>query len=176
MNARVFLLLALSVAHFGVICGVADGRTVRHSDDHDISRRQVAQNSEGSSTSSSTPSNKPAEGSSTNSAVQTVLKTTNHSNTSYPTVAVPKGSLWPYSNEVVKRMLYVLIGVTALVVLYFIVRAVRLRRRRSKSKKYGVLTTSADMEMAPLDQDDDDEDMTMFDIKNTTSATPSESR
>ncbi|KAI8479685.1 PREDICTED: membrane protein FAM174-like [Branchiostoma belcheri] len=172
MNVRVFLLVALSVAHFGVICGVADGRTVRHDDGHDISRRQVAQNSE----SASTPSNKLTEGSSTNSAVQTVLKTTNHSNSSYPTVAVPKGSLWPYSSEVVKRMLYVLIGVTALVVLYFIVRAVRLRRRRSKSKKYGVLTTSADMEMAPLDQDDDDEDMTMFDIKNTTSATPTESR
>ncbi|CAH1254475.1 C19orf24 [Branchiostoma lanceolatum] len=174
MNVRVFLLLALSVAHFGVICGVADERTVRHGDGHDISRRQVAQNTD--DTSSSTPPNKPVEGSSTNSAVQTVLKTTNHSNSSYPTVAVPKGSLWPYSSEVVKRMLYVLIGVTALVVLYFIVRAVRLRRRRSKSKKYGVLTTSADMEMAPLDQDDDDEDMTMFDIKNTMSATPSESR
>lgn len=64
------------------------------------------------------------------------------------------------------RTLYVLVGVTTVVAIYFVVKAVRLRRRRSKSKKYGIITTPAsDLEMAPLDQgDDDDEDMTVFEM------------
>ncbi|XP_006814061.1 membrane protein FAM174-like [Saccoglossus kowalevskii] len=72
------------------------------------------------------------------------------------------------NSDVVKRMLYVLLAVTGIVIVYFVFRAARLRSRRSKSKKYGVLTTpGADMEMAPLDQDDEDDDMTVFDVNNT---------
>ncbi|GAB1606144.1 hypothetical protein Ahia01_000896800 [Argonauta hians] len=64
------------------------------------------------------------------------------------------------------RTLYVLIAITSIVVIYFIIKSLRLRRRRSKSKKYGIITTPAsDLEMAPLDQgDDDDEDMTVFEL------------
>lgn len=62
------------------------------------------------------------------------------------------------------RTLYVLVAVTAVIVLYFVVRTVRIRRRKSKTKKYGVITPASDMEMTPLDQDDDDEDMTVFEV------------
>lgn len=65
------------------------------------------------------------------------------------------------------RAFYVLIGVTAIVVIYFGVRAWRLRRKRNKTKKYGLITgRGADYEMAPLDadDDDDDEDTTVFEM------------
>ncbi|XP_070542349.1 membrane protein FAM174-like [Ptychodera flava] len=77
-------------------------------------------------------------------------------------------SLFNTNTDVVKRMMYVLVGVTGIVVVYFVFRAVRVRRRKSKSKKYGVLTTpGGDMEMAPLDQEDEEDDMTVFDVNNT---------
>ncbi|KAL4227846.1 hypothetical protein ACF0H5_013284 [Mactra antiquata] len=62
------------------------------------------------------------------------------------------------------RTFYVLIGVTSIVVIYFVIRAWRTRRRHNKSRKYGLITSSgADLEMEPLDQDnDDDDEMTMF--------------
>ncbi|XP_062614321.1 membrane protein FAM174-like [Saccostrea cucullata] len=65
------------------------------------------------------------------------------------------------------RAFYVLIGLTAIVVVYFGVRAWRVRRKRNKSKKYGLITgRGADYEMAPLDadDDDDDEDTTVFEM------------
>ncbi|XP_061174077.1 membrane protein FAM174A-like [Saccostrea echinata] len=65
------------------------------------------------------------------------------------------------------RAFYVLIGITAIVVVYFGVRAWRVRRKRNKSKKYGLITgRGADYEMAPLDadDDDDDEDTTVFEM------------
>ncbi|XP_077988964.1 uncharacterized protein LOC144443371 [Glandiceps talaboti] len=87
---------------------------------------------------------------------------TNTSSSGIPSIFNPRNS-----PEVVKRMLYVLLAVTAIVVVYFVFRAVRLRRRRSKSKKYGVLTSAGgDMEMAPLDQDEEEDDMTVFDVNN----------
>lgn len=66
------------------------------------------------------------------------------------------------------RALYVLLAVTGVVVIYFVTRAWRLRRKRSKSRKYGLITArGTDMEMAPLDQDDDeDDDMTVFDMNS----------
>lgn len=66
------------------------------------------------------------------------------------------------------RAFYVLLALTAVVVVYFVIRSWRLRRKRSKSRKYGLITArGTDMEMAPLDQDDDeDDDMTVFDMNS----------
>ncbi|ESO88182.1 hypothetical protein LOTGIDRAFT_234730 [Lottia gigantea] len=63
------------------------------------------------------------------------------------------------------RTLYVLIALTSIIVVYFMVRAFRLRHKRNKSRKYGLITAPNDLEMAPLDQEDDDEDdMTVFEL------------
>ncbi|XP_063433095.1 membrane protein FAM174A-like [Mytilus trossulus] len=66
------------------------------------------------------------------------------------------------------RAFYVLLAVTSIVIVYFVVRALRIRRKRSKSRKYGLITArGTDMEMAPLDQDDDDdEDMTVYEMNS----------
>lgn len=71
------------------------------------------------------------------------------------------------NKDMLMRAFYVLIGVTAIVVIYFGVRAWRLRRKRNKTKKYGLISgRGADYEMAPLDadDDDDDEDTTVFEM------------
>ncbi|GFO11782.1 membrane protein fam174-like [Plakobranchus ocellatus] len=67
---------------------------------------------------------------------------------------VPVGTLLRLSQNkaMLLRTLYVSLGVTGIVVCYFVVRAVRLRRRRSKSRKYGIITQhdQGDVEMEPL--------------------------
>ncbi|CAL1535590.1 unnamed protein product [Lymnaea stagnalis] len=72
------------------------------------------------------------------------------------------------NKEMLLRTLYVTLGVTGIVVVYFIIRAVRLRRKRTKSRKYGIITQQGDrgdMEMEPLgDGDDDEEDYTVFEV------------
>ncbi|CAD5122551.1 DgyrCDS10966 [Dimorphilus gyrociliatus] len=60
---------------------------------------------------------------------------------------------------VVWRSFFVFIGLAAIVLIYFGIRAIRLKRK--KSRKYGVLTNT-DMELTPLDAEDED-DMTLFD-------------
>ncbi|KXJ20266.1 membrane protein FAM174 [Exaiptasia diaphana] len=65
-----------------------------------------------------------------------------------------------------KRMLYVAIGFSVIVALYFIVKTIRTKARKSKSKKYGMIYSSGDVEMQPLeDNDDEEDDMTVFDRK-----------
>lgn len=65
------------------------------------------------------------------------------------------------------RTMYVLIGITAIILLYFGVRMLRLRMRRSKPKRYGVISTrGTDLEMTPLDQEDDEDDSTLFDVQH----------
>lgn len=68
------------------------------------------------------------------------------------------------NKDMLMRTFYVLLGVTSIVIIYFVIRAWRSKRRYSKSRKYGLITSSgADLEMEPLDQDvDDDDEMTMF--------------
>ncbi|XP_059825438.1 membrane protein FAM174A-like [Hypanus sabinus] len=68
----------------------------------------------------------------------------------------------------IQRALCVLVVVTALVVVYFVVRTIRMRRINRKNRKYGVLKTDLEnMEMRPLDQEDDEEDETLFDIHHS---------
>ncbi|XP_051529420.1 protein FAM174C-like [Myxocyprinus asiaticus] len=65
----------------------------------------------------------------------------------------------------INRALYVLIGITAIGVLYFLVRAVRLKKTSVQRKKYGLLSNYEDtMEMAHLESDE--EDTTVYEAKS----------
>ncbi|MBN3283564.1 F174 protein, partial [Polyodon spathula] len=67
----------------------------------------------------------------------------------------------------IQRALYVLMAVSAVVIVYFVIRTVRMRKKSRKTRRYGVLDTNLAMEMTPLEQDDDDEedDTTLFDAR-----------
>ncbi|XP_012678644.1 protein FAM174C [Clupea harengus] len=71
-----------------------------------------------------------------------------------------RGSLgFDVDSSTIQRALYVLIGITVIGVLYFLVRAVRLKKPTvTKRKKYGLLSNQDDdnMEMGALDSDEDD--------------------
>ncbi|GFR13387.1 uncharacterized protein TNCT_628121 [Trichonephila clavata] len=65
-----------------------------------------------------------------------------------------------------QRTGFVALGFMSIIVVFFVVRGIRLRRKKSKSRKYGIIT-STDMEMEPLDKDDDDEEeTTLFDAQH----------
>lgn len=65
----------------------------------------------------------------------------------------------------INRALYVLIGITLIGVLYFLVRAVRLKKTGVQRKKYGLLSNYDDtMEMAHLESDEDD--TTVYEAKS----------
>ncbi|XP_071328971.1 protein FAM174C [Trachinotus anak] len=59
-------------------------------------------------------------------------------------------------SSMIQRALYVLIGITVIGVLYFLIRAVRLKKPAHK-KKYGLLSDYDDsVEMEAVDSDEDD--------------------
>ncbi|TKS65890.1 putative membrane protein C19orf24 [Collichthys lucidus] len=59
-------------------------------------------------------------------------------------------------SSMIQRALYVLIGITMIGVLYFLIRAVRLKRPAQK-KKYGLLSNYEDsVEMEAVESDEDD--------------------
>lgn len=68
-------------------------------------------------------------------------------------------------NGVVMRAFCVIAGVMVVIVVFFIVRTVRSRRKRTKTRKYGIIATrSTEQEMEPLGhEDDDEEETTLFD-------------
>ncbi|KAM4637794.1 membrane protein FAM174A isoform 1-T3 [Amazona ochrocephala] len=67
-----------------------------------------------------------------------------------------------------QRALTVLVLASAALIVYFVIRTVRLRRRSRKTRRYGVLDTNIEnMELTPLEQDDDDDDTTLFDADHT---------
>nr|XP_033785083.1 membrane protein FAM174A [Geotrypetes seraphini] len=75
----------------------------------------------------------------------------------------PKDSKQPST----QRALAVLVVVSAAVIVYFVIRTIRTRRRNKKTRKYGVLDTNIEnMELKPLEQDDDDDDTTLFDANH----------
>ncbi|XP_064808547.1 protein FAM174C-like [Oncorhynchus masou masou] len=62
-------------------------------------------------------------------------------------------------NSMIQRTLYVLIGITTIGVLYFLVRAVRLKKTTTSRKKYGLLSNYDDsVEMAALESDEEEDD------------------
>ncbi|XP_029428565.1 membrane protein FAM174A [Rhinatrema bivittatum] len=66
-----------------------------------------------------------------------------------------------------QRALAVLVVVSAAVIVYFVIRTIRTRRRNKKTRRYGVLDTNIEnMELTPLEQDDDDDDTTLFDANH----------
>ncbi|KAI4905773.1 hypothetical protein NFI96_027782, partial [Prochilodus magdalenae] len=67
--------------------------------------------------------------------------------------------------SMIQRALYVLIGITIIGVLYFLVRAVRLKKTTTQRKKYGLLSNYDDtVEMAQLESDE--EDTTVYEAKS----------
>ncbi|KAI7789446.1 protein FAM174C [Triplophysa rosa] len=69
----------------------------------------------------------------------------------------PSGAGRSLDGDMIRRALYVLIGITAIGVLYFLVRAVRLKKPTGQRRKYGLLTNHDDtMEMAHLESDEED--------------------
>lgn len=71
-----------------------------------------------------------------------------------------------YKKGTMTRMIYVGMAISGIVVIYFVIRAIRLNRSKGRTKKYGLLkATATDQEMTPLDvNDDDDDDMTVFEL------------
>ncbi|XP_031951688.1 membrane protein FAM174A [Corvus moneduloides] len=66
-----------------------------------------------------------------------------------------------------QRALSVLVLASAALIVYFVIRTVRLRRRNRKTRRYGVLDTHIEnMELTPLEQDNDDDDTTVFDANH----------
>ncbi|XP_075266905.1 membrane protein FAM174A isoform X2 [Opisthocomus hoazin] len=67
-----------------------------------------------------------------------------------------------------QRALSVLVLASAALIVYFVIRTVRLRTRNRKTRRYGVLDTNIEnMELTPLEQDDDDDDdTTLFDANH----------
>lgn len=66
-------------------------------------------------------------------------------------------------SSMIQRALYVLIGITAIGVLYFLIRAVRLKKPVQK-KKYGLLANYDDsVEMEAVESDEDD---TLYEVRS----------
>ncbi|XP_075037458.1 membrane protein FAM174A [Mixophyes fleayi] len=75
-----------------------------------------------------------------------------------PTALIPKPQT--------QRALAVLVVVSAGVIIYFVIRTIRTRRKNKKTRKYGVLDTNiGNMELTPLEQEDEDDD-TLFDANH----------
>lgn len=62
------------------------------------------------------------------------------------------------------RGFYVFVGLGAIVVMYIVVRTIRLKRKKTTVRKYGVLANREDVEMTPLGAEDDEEESTLFDM------------
>lgn len=66
------------------------------------------------------------------------------------------GSAFSVNSSMIQRALYVLIGITLMGMLYFLIRAVRLKKPTPK-KKYGLLSDYDDsVEMEGVESDEDD--------------------
>ncbi|PSN33862.1 hypothetical protein C0J52_18857 [Blattella germanica] len=64
----------------------------------------------------------------------------------------------------VVRGFYVFVGLGAIVVMYIVVRTIRLKRKKTTIRKYGVLANQEDVEMTPLGAEDEDDESTLFDM------------
>lgn len=62
------------------------------------------------------------------------------------------------------RMTYVLAGFSLLILVYFVVKAVRLRNAKSRTRKYGVLSENLDTSPIGIDADSDDEEVEVFEV------------
>ncbi|XP_048831752.1 protein FAM174C [Brienomyrus brachyistius] len=75
---------------------------------------------------------------------------------------IPAG--FSVNGSMIQRTLYVVTGITVIGLLYFLVRAVRVKKTSTRRKKYGLLSNYDDnMELAHLESDE--EDMTVYEAK-----------
>ncbi|CAI5787220.1 Family with sequence similarity 174 member A [Podarcis lilfordi] len=107
----------------------------------------------------------PALGSSSGSPAGEAARSSNASGVGSVAAAVPAP---PERNQLMtQRALSVLVLASAALIVYFVIRTVRLRRRNRKTRRYGVLDTNIEnTELTPLEQDDDDDDTTLFDANH----------
>ncbi|XP_035503719.1 protein FAM174C [Scophthalmus maximus] len=66
-------------------------------------------------------------------------------------------------SSMIQRALYVLIAITMIGVLYFLIRAVRLKKPAQRKKKYGLLLDRRDS--VEMDEVESDEDDTLFESR-----------
>ncbi|CAB3363437.1 Hypothetical predicted protein [Cloeon dipterum] len=76
--------------------------------------------------------------------------------TSAVTPVGPGGKVNPGS---LLRGFYVFLGLSIIVMMYFIVRALRLNQTKARVHKYGVISDRDDLEMAHLEADDDENEV-----------------
>ncbi|XP_062985637.1 membrane protein FAM174A [Elgaria multicarinata webbii] len=90
-------------------------------------------------------------------------RSSNASSNSFAAGPVPSEASQPRT----QRALSVLVLASAALIVYFVIRTVRLRRRNRKTRRYGVLDTNIEnTELTPLEQEDDDDDTTLFDANH----------
>ncbi|XP_076028047.1 protein FAM174C [Genypterus blacodes] len=71
--------------------------------------------------------------------------------------------LFDVDSSMIQRALYVLIGITMIGVLYFLIRAVRLKKPVQR-KKYGLLSNYEDS--VELEAEDSEEDNTLYEARS----------
>jgi len=67
----------------------------------------------------------------------------------------------------IARMTYVLVGFSILILVYFVVKAVRLRRVKSRTRKYGVLSENLDSPLRLNDEYESDEEVEVFEVNGS---------
>lgn len=130
-----------------------------------VDRNQENIESENKSRDVSTPENKVVSPNLNNNSVTVHNKPSVIEDQLNATASLPP---WMLKEGALQRTGFVALGFMSIVLIFFAVRAVRLRQKKSKSRKYGIITsTASDMEMEPLDKDDDEEeDTTLFDAQH----------
>ncbi|XP_062413033.1 protein FAM174C [Sardina pilchardus] len=116
----------------------------------------IATDATNSSTTASAPDKPVVISKPTNNSV--VAPDGSHKDTGTNTTATPQNKVkghFDTDSSMIQRALYVLIGITVIGVLYFLVRAVRLKKTSvsQRKKKYGLLANHDD------DDDEDDDDI-----------------
>ncbi|PNF35494.1 hypothetical protein B7P43_G04122 [Cryptotermes secundus] len=113
-------------------------------------------------TEAAVPQNRPSNGiESTNQSAEQV---DNSSSRAYQETVQPSRKI--ISTGAFVRAFYVFVGVGAIVVMYIVVRTVRLRRRKSAVRKYGILASREDVELTPLGAEEEEEDTTLFEMSS----------
>merc|ERR1719431_517563 len=124
-------------------------------------RIETRDNASSSSSSSADKTLVDASSSSTASTTSmttpTVVEATTTTSGSNGTIPEGLGEDILQNRGMIVRMTYVLCGFSLLILVYFLVKAVQLRRAKSRTRKYGVLTENLDSPLG-LDDDSDEEE------------------
>lgn len=134
----------------------------------EVSYSAAENNTSPTAKSTTTDSTTPSTTITTPSSESTANKTTNETQNSKTGDGTIKKFPNGENSGMLERSLYVAVGISALVAIYFVVRWVKTRGRR-KAKKYGVIHGTGEPELQPLDKhtDEDEEDIALFDVKDS---------